>query len=366
MVIRLGRNGRFLACSLYPGAQGVAAAAGGGARDGGAGGRGRDLSPAAARGRWSRSAAGSAPSWAAPGIPTAATSTRTARRHPSSCRSRSPARPARRATSSPGARGAPGACSSAARATRSAASPPRASRWARSMTPMAAPWPATRTGPRCASPAARPSRCPTTSRSASRSRAGSPTRARWRPRPAGAGVRVARGATKGRAGGNRRGRDQDPARGQAGGVTPTPGPRRRSITDRAALEGFVTALTARVAHPTPAGPTRPSVTRAARPPRARRARDWRAPTRRQLRAWLASTRRPTGWRQATMASRLAAHAAFYRHAQRDGLGRGRSVRGHHHAQAAAPSAAGARARTRSRHSSTRCGGSRAGRGARAA
>ena len=43
MVIRLGRNGRFLACSLYPGAQGDQAAAGRGAGNAGRRGRGRGL-----------------------------------------------------------------------------------------------------------------------------------------------------------------------------------------------------------------------------------------------------------------------------------------------------------------------------------
>ena len=84
MVIRLGRNGRFLACSLFPEHKEIAAAAGRGAaalRPA----RARSA-PSAARGRSSASAAGSGRSSAARATRTARTSARRARRR----RTRSP------------------------------------------------------------------------------------------------------------------------------------------------------------------------------------------------------------------------------------------------------------------------------------
>ncbi|MET0773846.1 MAG: tyrosine-type recombinase/integrase [Candidatus Limnocylindrales bacterium] len=98
-------------------------------------------------------------------------------------------------------------------------------------------------------------------------------------------------------------------------MTQTPGP-DPTITDRAALEGFVTALTAagRSAHTIRS--YQASVTRLLGHLASAGA-DWRAPTRRQLRAWLASIS-ADGVGQATMASRLAGARAFYRHAHRMG------------------------------------------------
>ena len=98
-------------------------------------------------------------------------------------------------------------------------------------------------------------------------------------------------------------------------MTETPG-LDPSINDRAALEGFATALTAagRSAHTSRS--YEGSVERLlAHLERA--GADWRAPTRRQLRAWLASIA-ADGVGQATIASRLAGARAFYRHAQRMG------------------------------------------------
>jgi integrase/recombinase XerC len=93
-------------------------------------------------------------------------------------------------------------------------------------------------------------------------------------------------------------------------------PSEAPATDRAALEHFVTALTAagRSSHTIRSYEASASLlldhlTRAGA--------DWRAPTRRQLRAWLASIS-ADGVTQATIASRLAGARAFYRHGQRMG------------------------------------------------
>ena len=87
MVIRLGRNGRFLACSLYPEHKETRPLPGDEAPQ--ARGRRRDL-PAVRRGdARRRSAAGSGRSSAARATRTARTSGRTARRRPTRCRSRS-------------------------------------------------------------------------------------------------------------------------------------------------------------------------------------------------------------------------------------------------------------------------------------
>ena len=116
MVIRLGRNGRFLSCSLYPEHKESRPHPGRGAGGGGHGRRGRDL-PRVRRGdprpeaRPVRRLRGLLP------LPRLqATSARTARRRPSSCRSRSPAPPAPRVTWSRGAPAGRAACSGAARA----------------------------------------------------------------------------------------------------------------------------------------------------------------------------------------------------------------------------------------------------------
>ena len=139
MVIRLGRNGRFLACSLYPGAQGVAAAPG--RRGRAAGRRGRGL-PAVRRGDARRQdAAGSGRSSAAPATRTATTSRRRARRPPTRCRSRSSARRTATATSSRVARGAPATSSGDAPPTRSATTRRTSSRSAPCTTQTTAQWP---------------------------------------------------------------------------------------------------------------------------------------------------------------------------------------------------------------------------------
>ena len=99
MVIRLGRNGRFLACSLYPEHKesrplpGEEAAAAGRAR--------ARPAPSAARATLVGSAAGSGRSSAARATPTATTSRRRARRRPSRSRSRSSAPSTATATSPP-------------------------------------------------------------------------------------------------------------------------------------------------------------------------------------------------------------------------------------------------------------------------
>jgi integrase/recombinase XerC len=97
-------------------------------------------------------------------------------------------------------------------------------------------------------------------------------------------------------------------------VTATPGD--TTITQSAAREGFLTALTAagRSAHTIRSYDG--SVARLL-DHLERVGADWRSPTRRQLRTWLASIS-AHGVSQATMASRLAGARAFYRHAQRMG------------------------------------------------
>ena len=116
MVIRLGRNGRFLACSLYPEHKETRPRA-----------RRRAAAPAGDRRGLPRvrrgharqqDAAGSGRSSAARATPTASTSRRTVRRRPIRSRSRSTAPRTTTATWSRVARGGPGTSSGGARTTR--------------------------------------------------------------------------------------------------------------------------------------------------------------------------------------------------------------------------------------------------------
>jgi integrase/recombinase XerC len=96
----------------------------------------------------------------------------------------------------------------------------------------------------------------------------------------------------------------------------TPATTDPSLTDRVALEGFLTALTAGSRSPHTIRSYGASVRRLLEHLR-RAGADWRAPTRRQLRSWLATVAADEV-SQATIASRLAGARAFYRHAQRMG------------------------------------------------
>ena len=87
MVIRLGRNGRFLACSMYPEHKETRPIPGEEPETAHGRGRGRALSQVR-RGRLVAKRGASAPSPVAPAIPTATTSTAPARRRPRRCPSR--------------------------------------------------------------------------------------------------------------------------------------------------------------------------------------------------------------------------------------------------------------------------------------
>ena len=134
MVIRLGRNGRFLARSRRRSPPRAWARP----------------APSARRAPWSPSAAGSGCSRAARGTRTARTSTALVLRRRIRCRSTWPARPAGRGSSWRAAPDARATCSGAAAVTRSAASPPATSRSACATTPTAVRSPA-RVVARCAS-----------------------------------------------------------------------------------------------------------------------------------------------------------------------------------------------------------------------
>jgi hypothetical protein len=143
MVIRLGRNGKF----LLPHAPSTEAALPGRRR------RSWRIQPCPMRrGFLPPGAAGSAPSSAARGTPTAATSAVTARRPRSSSRSRWCAPGTATAGSPRVARGAPATSSGGAPTTRAASSRPTIRRRGRSTTrttTAGAPWPA-RAMPGCA------------------------------------------------------------------------------------------------------------------------------------------------------------------------------------------------------------------------
>ena len=144
MVIRLGRNGKFLACSTYPDHKETRPLPGEEAPrlegDGEPCPQCGEGVLATKRGRFGAFVGCSR-------YPECTTSRRTARRRRTRCRSRSPAPRTRMGSSSRVARGGPGTSSGGAPATRSATSPPTTSRRARSTTsrtrrtPMAgAPW----------------------------------------------------------------------------------------------------------------------------------------------------------------------------------------------------------------------------------
>ena len=129
MVIRLGRNGRFLACSLYPEHKESRPLPGRSCRP--MPGHGRSVPGVRRDGRWRARRPGAAVRpvrrmLALPGLQS--TSSRRGRSRPPRCRSPSRARSAGRATSRPAVPAARAACSGAARATRRATSRRRASR----------------------------------------------------------------------------------------------------------------------------------------------------------------------------------------------------------------------------------------------
>ena len=133
MVIRLGRNGKFLACSQYPEHKETRPLPGEETAD--PRGRRRDVPPVRRGDAPDAARPVTARSSAARATRTARSSRTRARRPRTSCRSRSPAPRTPTATWSPVARGAPGTSSGGAPPTRSATSRPTTSRPAPSTTP---------------------------------------------------------------------------------------------------------------------------------------------------------------------------------------------------------------------------------------
>ena len=140
MVIRLGRNGRFLACSLFPSTRSRPLP---GEESPPLPGEGETCPPCGSRGPWWPNAVGSGRSSDARATPSATSSRRTAPRPPPSSVSRSSARSTGTGTSSRVAPGGRGTSSGGARPIRDAISRRTSSRSAPSTTPTVARWPGT-------------------------------------------------------------------------------------------------------------------------------------------------------------------------------------------------------------------------------
>ena len=327
MVIRLGRNGAFLGCSLYPEHKetrplpGDAGTADSATADG-------EAAPAmdgvgevcpecgAEHGGSLPGTADSARSSAATATRSASTSRRPARRRPIRCRSRWPARSATPVTSRLVAPAGPAPSSGAARAIRSATSRRRESRSAPSTTPdggavardgetgaiclacgAAIEIPAGGIVPGTKLPAVR--RIP-----AALARPGAAAAWRWATGRGDARERVGRGRSR-----PNDAPDGPAHRADARGVT------ARSGAD-AALDRFIVALEARDASPNTRRAYRTAVG-AYLDWLATRGTDWRAPGRLELRAYLAHL--TVGHARSSVAQRLAALRSFYRWCTRTGL-----------------------------------------------
>ena len=323
MVIRLGRNGRFLACSMYPEHKEIAAAPRAKSRRAR---RARARSArSAARGRWSASAAGSGRSSAARAIRTATTSRAKARRRPIRCRSRSSARRTATVISWHVVRDGPATSSGAAPTTRSCDFTTNYEPVGGSTTRTTAPSPGKGESGICLVCGATID-LPEGDLVGQRLPGGPPDPGRSR-RPARGGRRRS-GAGCGVAAGRRTARGAQAARGRG----PPAGTRRRR--ERAARAPARTAATAAIralrALPPLAGgprriaahPARPTRTAVGALPRlARRARRRLAiAARPDLRGYLA--RLGDGRTRSTVAQRLAAIRSFHRWAAREGLAAG--------------------------------------------
>ena len=339
MVIRLGRNGRFLACSHVPRAQGVAAAAR--RRAAAPGGRGRGL-PQVRRGHAGRQErAVRAVPRAARATRTATTSRRRARRRPTRCRSRSSAPRTRTASSSRVARGAPATSSGGAPTTRSATSRRTTSRSAGCTTPTTGRWRARARRRSASSAARRATRRPTTSSRASATRAAPPNPealarpARGRPRRWRVPAAVLAGRRRGGARGTtRRTRPTEPAAERVSAVAGDP-------ATHPTLERFLRSLAARDA--SPAHDPCLHDGRGGLPRLARRARRGLARPDPARPARLPRPPRDVG-RADDRRPAAGGHPLVPPLGGPRGSGRGRSVGRHRHAAAAAPAAAGPRGR----------------------